>query len=156
MLNSIILFFASIWIWVMYVFLIAIWFRGGRIKREQIFHAFIISFVSWGIAEMVKDILPTSLRPFQVNGFPPLTLTVPFDSAFPSGHSAMAFSLAVAIFLFDKKIGILYLLGALFVSLGRIFGNVHYPIDILGGAVLGTFIALISENIHFEKLLRRK
>src|SRR4030042_5053145 len=156
MLNSIILFFASIWIWVMYVFLIVIWFRGKKITREQIIHAVIISFIAWGVAEMVKDILPSSLRPFQINGYPPLTLTVPSDSAFPSAHSAAAFGLAVAIFLYDKKIGILYLLGALFVSLGRIFSNVHYPIDILGGAVLGAFIALISENIHFEKLLRRK
>jgi len=155
MLNSIILFFASFWIWVMYIFLILMWFRGKRVERGQIIHAIIISFVAWGVAEMVKDILPTSLRPFQINGYPPLTLTIPFDSAFPSAHSAAAFGLAVAIFLNDKKIGFLYLLGALLVSLGRIYSNVHYPIDIFGGAVLGAFMALITENIHFEKLLRR-
>ncbi|OGM08732.1 hypothetical protein A2Z67_00530 [Candidatus Woesebacteria bacterium RBG_13_36_22] len=156
MLNSIILFFASFWIWVMYIFLILIWFRGKKERKGQIIHAVIISFIAWGVAEMVKDILPTSLRPFQINGYPPLTLTIPFDSAFPSAHSTAAFGLAVAIFLHDKKIGFLYLLGALLVSLGRIFSNVHYPIDILGGAVLGAFMALITENIHFEKLLRSK
>ncbi len=105
---------------------------------------------------MIKDVFPGTLRPFQINGYPPLTITTPLDGAFPSGHSAAAFGLAVAVFLFNKKVGVLYLLGAIVVASGRILGNVHFPIDVLAGAVLGSFIALVSENIVFGKFLKKK
>ena len=154
LLNPLITFLASFWLWVMYLGLIFMGLTKKWLKIEQILHSFVVSFAAWGIARMIKDLFPSSLRPFQINGLPPLTLTTPFDGTFPSGHSAAAFGLAVAVFLYHKKIGVLYLLGAVIVCLGRIWGNVHYPIDVLGGTVLGTFVALISENIRFGKLLR--
>jgi undecaprenyl-diphosphatase len=155
-LNSFITFLASFWIWIMYLGLALIWIFGKGLKKSQILHVFIVSFASWGIVRMIKDLFPLALRPFQINGYPPLTITIPQDGAFPSGHSAAAFGLAVSLFLFNKKLGIVYLLGAIFVCLGRILGNVHYPIDVIGGATLGAFVALISENIVFGKLLKQK
>jgi undecaprenyl-diphosphatase len=153
MLDILITFIASFWIWVMYLGLGIISFFGWGIKKAQAVHAFVIGFASWGIAQMVKDLFPESLRPFQLNGYPPLTFTVPLDGTFPSGHSAAAFGLAVAVFLYNKKLGFLYLLGALLVSLGRVVSNVHFPIDVVGGAILGSFVALVSERIRFGKLL---
>ena len=140
----------------MYLGLVVISFFKWGIRKKDALHAFVVGFASWGIAQMIKDLFPESLRPFQLNGYPPLTFTIPLDSTFPSGHSAAAFGLAVAVFLYDKKIGILYLLGAFVVSLGRVASNVHFPIDVLGGAVLGAFVALASENVHFGKLLGRR
>jgi len=156
MIDLLITFFASFWIWVMYLSLAVISFFGFWIKKGQALHAFVVGFASWGIAQMIKDLFPSSLRPFQINGYPPLTLTIPSDGTFPSGHSAATFGLAVSLFLYNKKIGILYLIGALLVSLGRVFSNVHFPIDVLGGAILGAFVALLAENIHFGKLLEKK
>jgi membrane-associated phospholipid phosphatase len=34
--------------------------------------------------------------------------------------------------------------------------NVHYPIDIIGGALIGTLVAVMIEKIHLFKLLKKK
>jgi undecaprenyl-diphosphatase len=62
-------------------------------------------------------------------------------SSFPSGHATLSFALAFSIFLYDKKIGSLFLLLAFFVAMGRIFTGVHFPLDILVGGILGIFVS---------------
>ncbi|EKE04977.1 MAG: phosphoesterase PA-phosphatase related protein [uncultured bacterium] len=147
-------FLASILIWLMFFGLIVLWVIDGKIKKETVIHALFASLVAWTISEILKYIFP-SPRPFQVSDFAPLTLTVPWDGAFPSGHTALAFALSVTILKHDKKVGILYLIMAGLVGIARIMAHVHYPIDIIGGAVLGTVISGLTSGKHFVRLLNR-
>ena len=101
---------------------------------------------------IIKSIFPTP-RPFMVNGDLASVIIPPMDGAFPSGHSATAFALAVTIFLHDRKIGTLFLICAILIGIGRVYANVHYPVDILGGALIGTLVAIIIENVHFKKFV---
>lgn len=145
--GGVVIFLASFLIWVMYFGLIFIFIFRKRTKKEM---AFIIlsSVLSWLLAQMTKDLLPT-VRPFLLNGENPLTLTEHFDNSFPSGHSATAFGLATSLFLVDHNLGIFYLILAGFVSLGRVLSRVHFLVDVLGGAVLGIFVSLLLENLFF-------
>ena len=59
----------------------------------------------------------------------------PIDYSFPSHHTASAFVLALSVLLDWKKFGIILLVMACVIGLGRIFIGVHYPTDILGGIV---------------------
>ncbi len=147
-------FLASILIWLMFFGLIVLWVVDGKIKRETVIHALFASLVAWTISEIIKYIFPT-LRPFQVQHLIPLTSTVPWDGAFPSGHTALAFALSVTILKHDKKVGILYLIMAGLVGIARIMAHVHYPIDIMGGAILGTVISSLTSGKHFVRLLNR-
>ncbi len=95
-------------------------------------------------------------RPFEVMGFEPL-VTTSSEFSFPSGHTALLFGLAFAIFLFNRKWGG-WLLGlALISGLARIFTGVHWPVDILGGIVVGfisfSAVYLLLKN-SFEKLYK--
>lgn len=144
---------ASFLIWVLFAGLFFLWAIDGRVKKEQALHALFSSVLAWVLAQMIKEFFP-SLRPFELNGGPPLTLTVPFDAAFPSGHSATAFGMAASIWLHDKKLGILFVLGAVLVGAGRVLGNVHFVIDIIGGAVVGISVAYLVERLHLFKLVR--
>lgn len=145
-------FLASILIWLMFFGLIVLWVVDGKIRKETVVHALFASLVAWTISEIIKYIFP-SLRPFQVNDFTPLTLTVPWDGAFPSGHTALAFALSVTILKHDKKVGVLYLIMAGLVGIARIMAHVHYPIDIVGGAILGTLTSEIVNKKHLFKFL---
>ena len=147
-------FTASILIWLMFFGLIVLWVIDGKIKKETVIHAVFAAILAWTIAELIKTFFPT-LRPFQIDGFMPLTLTTPWDGAFPSGHTAMAFALSVTILKHDRKVGILYLIMAGLVGVARIMAHVHYPIDIVGGAVIGTIISGLTSSIHFVRLLNR-
>lgn len=148
MQDILITFAASYLIWIMFFGLGILWLIDGKIKKEQVIHALIASFLAWLLAEFVKQIFHTP-RPFQLNGLPPLTLTVPTDPAFPSGHEALAFGLAVTVWLHDKKVGILFVALAVLVGIARILADVHYPLDIVGGAIMGAFIAFLIERFHF-------
>lgn len=62
----------------------------------------------------------------------------------PSGHSAGAFVMATLIACFyPDYIAIAYTWGA-FIGFSRVMLGVHYPTDILAGALLGTVCAIIS------------
>lgn len=71
--------------------------------------------------------------------------------SFPSTHAANHFALAIfLIAVFYKRwkpIMILALLWAFAVSFAQIYVGVHYPLDILGGAVLGSMIGYVTGTI---------
>ena len=140
-------FLASILIWIIFAGLLVLWLVDGKIKKEQAIHAFLAAAFAWTIAELIKTLIP-SIRPFKLNGFTPLTLTVPSDGAFPSSHTAAAFAAAITVFLHNKKLGLIFISGAVLVGLGRFIANVHFLFDILGGGVIGAVIALVVEKLH--------
>jgi undecaprenyl-diphosphatase len=71
-------------------------------------------------------------------------------ASFPSGHAAFFFALATGVFLYNKKLGIWYFIAAILMGLARIFVGVHWPSDILAGAVVGIISGIIVNEI-FEK-----
>lgn len=148
------MFFASVLIWLMFFGLVVLWVIDGPKKKEMVLHAIFACILSWAVSELIKYFFPT-LRPFMINNLDPLTLTVPTDGAFPSSHTAVSFALSISIIKHHKKIGILYLLMSLLVGIARILANVHYPIDIIGGAVIGTAISQLTSSRHFARLLKK-
>lgn len=153
--DIIIEFFATFFIWILYSGLLYLWVIDGKVLKEEVIHAIFAGGIAFIIVFLIKYLFP-SVRPFELNGGKIDVLIPPTDSAFPSSHTALAFSLAVTIFFHDKKVGWFYLVGALVIGVARVLANVHYPVDILGGAFVGTLIAFIIERIHLFKLLTRK
>jgi undecaprenyl-diphosphatase len=64
------------------------------------------------------------------------------DPGFPSDHATAAFAIAVAILLRKRGWGIAALVAATVLAIGRVALGVHYPSDVLAGAVLGSAAAL--------------
>lgn len=151
-LNWLITFIASFLIWLLIFGFILYYALKKKIKKEIVVRVLLSTFIAWLVSEILKEIIP-SLRPFKVNGYPPLTVTIPKGASFPSSHTASAFALAVSIILYKPDLGFAFLLGALAVAAGRIFANVHYFIDIVGGALLG---GIISYFVNFFYLLKKK
>lgn len=65
------------------------------------------------------------------------------DPGFPSDHATAAFAIATAIVLRKRTWGILALVTAAILSVGRVAIGVHYPSDVLAGASLGAAAALV-------------
>jgi undecaprenyl-diphosphatase len=153
--NLLATFLASILIWLLFAGLFFLWLVDGKVKKEQALHALLATLIAWSLSQMIKGLFP-SLRPFYTNGHPPLTVTIPSDSTFPSGHTSAAFALAASIWLHDKKAGFLFIVGAVLVGVGRVLGNVHYYIDIFVGVFIGVTVAIVLEHLHVDKLLEGK
>ena len=64
------------------------------------------------------------------------------DAGFPSDHATAAFAIAVAIYLRKRRWGIVALLAACLLSVGRVAAGLHYPSDVLAGAALGAAAAI--------------
>jgi undecaprenyl-diphosphatase len=65
------------------------------------------------------------------------------DPSFPSGHAAASIAIAVAVLLVHRRVGGLVLTVALVISYARVYVGVHYPSDVLAGALIGTGAALV-------------
>ena len=85
-------------------------------------------------------------RPFLTLNIEPL-IDRSLSGSFPSGHAAAFFALALAIFYLNKKAGYWFLISALAMSVFRIFIGVHWPSDIIVGAVVGLISAVIIKKI---------
>jgi undecaprenyl-diphosphatase len=65
------------------------------------------------------------------------------DPGFPSDHATAAFAIAVAILLRNRRWGLLALVMAIALAVGRVAVGVHFPSDVLAGAALGSATALL-------------
>jgi len=49
--------------------------------------------------------------------------------------------MATVVYLYNKKWGIGFFIATILITLGRVMAGVHYPSDILGGALVGVAVA---------------
>lgn len=66
----------------------------------------------------------------------------PTDGSFPSGHAATSFAAATVLTLAWPRWWPAFLLLALAIGFSRVYVGVHYPLDVVGGAVLGILVAI--------------
>jgi len=69
------------------------------------------------------------------------------SGSFPSGHAAFSFAVAMGVYYYYPKTSILFFLASIAMGLGRVSAGVHWPSDILGGAVVGIFSAWLIDFI---------
>lgn len=83
-------------------------------------------------------------RPFVTLGIEPL-INHSMTPAFPSGHAALFFALAFAVFLISKRLGAWLIVGSALMGIARVAAGVHWPMDIVAGALVALLsVAVVS------------
>lgn len=98
-------------------------------------------FARFIVVSIIRWLLERS-RPFVENHVNLLVDHVN-QSAFPSGHAAFFFAVSTVVYLYNKKAGILFFIAGFLISISRVFVGIHWPSDILAGALVGIFSALL-------------
>jgi undecaprenyl-diphosphatase len=91
-----------------------------------------------GIAGLVK-LAVGEKRP----NLPDPLVPVPHSHSFPSGHTATSFAAAIVLTALVPRGAPFFFLLAAAIAYSRLYVSVHYPLDVLGGAVIGVATALL-------------
>jgi undecaprenyl-diphosphatase len=131
------------------------WFDTGSRDRAEtrrtVLAAIVAGVLAVILARVLADLLPYRTRPLVD---PPPGFRIPTHigdyeawSSFPSDNAAFVFALSLVLYRFAPRVAaVLTAYGFAAVCVPRMTLGLHYPSDILVGAIVGTFAAWISER----------
>ena len=125
------------------------------LRCREVSLVFLSPILAWVVAYLLKILIHVQ-RPFlALSGVQSLFPETGYS--FPSGHATFFSALAISIFFssssakatggHSKKMGYVLFVCALLIGVARISAGVHFPIDILGGYVLGILVAFLAKTI---------
>lgn len=104
--------------------------------------AFIIGHLLGSV--ILKNVF-ARIRPCNVNLAVDMLVARPHSFSFPSGHTTQAFALFMSMYFARmKKLFLVTACIGLLISFSRMYLYVHFPTDILAGAVVGTASAYLA------------
>lgn len=88
-------------------------------------------------------------RPFHINPDIILMIDPPGDHSFPSGHTAASFAAVGAMFFMKYRHWKIFGVLAILIAFSRMYLYVHFPTDIIFGALLGLACAYAAYRIYY-------
>jgi undecaprenyl-diphosphatase len=143
-LGSLFKFVESYGTYVIGVAAVALWLlsRPGGDRKWKL--AAGSALASAALALLVNKVISSAWhrdRPYQTHHVARIWGVRKSDPSFPSDHASASFGIAVAVSLIDSFAGMLFLVLAVLIAVGRVVVGEHYPGDVLAGAVIGTISA---------------
>lgn len=173
--DNIVIFCAEYLPYILVALFLSILIFGKKTSREKI-NFFIFTAISVFasrilITEAIRYFYPVS-RPFMINftikcilglHCPPVTQLIYHvsSSSFPSGHAVFFFALATVVVLgnlvsrWKLSFQIFFFAGAILIGLARVIAGIHWPYDILAGAIVGVLSSWIVYLFFKSKLQNR-
>ena len=130
---------------------------GGRTTKLLAIELAILLIAGIFVGEAAKAIIQ---RPRPLTGLVALRVPVDYDFSYPSGH-ALIVSIGAAFCLAkfrNKIVAGLLTVEAGIVCYSRVYVGVHYPLDVLGGILLGTALSFLGAALlekYFGQYLQR-
>jgi len=150
------IFFAKYFAYLLVLFLLSFFFwpKKDRIKnRAMILVSVTAALVARFVVKTIITLFYNRPRPYMNLSFAHKLISVsPAENlqSFPSGHAIFFFALSTVIYCFNKKLGIFFLICSAIISIARVFAGVHWPSDILGGAILGIIVGIIINWLYIK------
>jgi undecaprenyl-diphosphatase len=123
-------------VWILFAFALALLWR-----RPRVLVLVAVAVLTADVLALGAKVLTGRPRPYIAHPEPEPLIGTPLDLSFPSGHGATAFAGATVLAVFAPRLAVpLYLLAA-GIAWSRVYVGVHYPLDVIAGAILGVGVA---------------
>ncbi|MFX0571585.1 undecaprenyl-diphosphatase [Bacillus pumilus] len=118
-----------------------IWFQNrSRTNRGMVVSAG-LTFILAELMGKIAGIFYSNQQPFAEMSHVNLLIQKEVNNSFPSDHTIFIFSICLIFWLFHKR-HVYWLIIACAVGFSRIWVGVHYPFDVLAGAVIASLTAV--------------
>lgn len=144
LLNAIASGFSSIgeWGFIWFVLAAILFFREEERDHWFFLPTVLATVLSYDISEILLKWIVARPRPTAEIGA--IILTTPGNYSFPSTHTTLAFAMAYILSREEPKLRWVFYTLAILISFSRIYLGVHFPVDVVTGAILGTIIGWAS------------
>jgi undecaprenyl-diphosphatase len=123
-------------VWVVLACILALVWKRYAVVVFTVVAVAVSDWASFGL-KAIFDVERPSMRYAE----PKPLVHLPHDASFPSGHAATSFAAATVLSVARPRWAPAFYLLALAIGFSRVYVGVHYPLDIVGGAVLGIGVA---------------
>jgi len=135
----------------LFLLLIYFWFEGRTMVDRELNQRAVIQVI---VALLVANVIVKACnlvyfrpRPFSTQEVH-LLFYRPSDSSLPSNPAAVGFTFAAVIWQRNRNLGaVMGLLASLF-AMARVYCGVHYPLDVVSGALVGVFAAHLTTRAY--------
>jgi membrane-associated phospholipid phosphatase len=148
--SSLMFFFSHWFLWILIFGLSLLWLIKKRLKNLSFFWLLLV--ISEFLHTFLKTLSPWD-RPFINEGaVPPEWIGSYSQGSFPSGHAFRSVILLYFLWKGNKKLFWFLLPAVLLVSVGRVLFKLHYPIDILGGYIIGGIVIYLFSRLFKNRV----
>lgn len=145
-LEACALLIANYAIWIVPATLACMWLAADAERRETAVRATVVGFAALGVNQLI-GMAWYHPRPFET-GLGQTLLAHAADSSFPSDHVTLLSAVSFT-FLYSgmRRLGLVMLAVDVAVAWSRIFVGVHFPFDMVGGAIVAWATYLLTAAI---------
>ncbi len=135
-----------------------LWFREDKSRirtQEKLILLILAVLVALLVNRTISTLLPFRIRPMYAIGANPPSFSWSLDlenwSSFPSDNASYLFAIATCIWLVSRPWGTAFGVFSVVALAERVYLGIHYPSDILVGALLGILSAIAVEREVFYR-----
>ncbi|WP_370114028.1 phosphatase PAP2 family protein [Streptacidiphilus sp. MAP12-33] len=146
-LDDVVSFYATMGLAFFALLMVAGWWQARQARSAAAMATALAVPVAVVLAYVVNDLLKsvfTEVRPCQAIAHTVTLQPCPGvgDWSFPSNHATIAAASAAALWVLDRRLGIVASVLALFMAFARVWVGAHYPHDVVVGLVVGVAVAV--------------
>ncbi|WP_409252958.1 undecaprenyl-diphosphatase [Bacillus sp. SCS-153A] len=144
-LNLIMIFFSNRIRYVYFFVLLILFFKNKSITFNAV-----ISAVASMIFGSIIRLFSFRARPFVKNR---VGILIPSkrNSSFPSKHTMLTFAVSTTLCLYNRTLGGIFTCLSALTGLSRVWVGHHYPSDIIGSALIGSFTSLLTRFLTINR-----